>query len=131
LVTNNDSILLCNGDSVKLTSNTKDVLWFKNGIYTQIKDTIYFTTAQSGLYNAVAFAPNGCFAFSKNVVVTAKSTPVKPTITTNSPERFCSAMALILPIPITSKSIWLEKVVLTEPFILTPMDVFYFQIVMH
>ncbi len=96
LVTNNDSILLCNGDSVKLTSNTKDVLWFKNGIYTQKKDTINFTTSQSGLYNAVAFATNGCFAFSKNVVVTAKSTPVKPVITSNATERFCSDTGALL-----------------------------------
>ena len=89
LITTNGPTILCEGESVVISSNyTSGNLWIPSGIFAQD-----LTVTQSGVYN-VSYTSGGCSVVSQPLQVIVNSNPPTPIISSNSPVNFNNSIEL-------------------------------------
>ncbi len=95
-ITANNPTTFCEGDSVTLTASADYVAYqWSNGAITPS-----ITVSNSGLYNCIVTADNGCMSEAiEPVQVVALSANSAPVITHNTPTTFCEGDSVVLSAP--------------------------------
>lgn len=91
VITPNGSTVLCNGQSVLLSSSVASSYLWSNNATTQS-----ITVTQPGNYYVNITDGNGCTATSNSISVTSGSISGSPTISASGPTSFCSGGSVIL-----------------------------------
>ncbi|MDI1299393.1 T9SS type A sorting domain-containing protein, partial [Methylotenera sp.] len=99
-ITVQQSPLLCDGDSVILTSSAGQTYLWNNGVKTPL-----LIVKQSGLYHVTITDGNGCSATTKNINVGINK-PIVPVITAMSSNTFCKGDSVILKSSIAKQYTW-------------------------
>jgi len=99
-ITLQQSPVLCDGDSVILTSNDGQSYLWNTGATTQ-----QLIVKKSGAYNVKVTDANGCFATAKNIKVRINK-PVVPIVTPLSSTTFCQGDSVILKSSIANQYTW-------------------------
>ena len=100
-ITANGPTILCDGESVILSSNyTSGNLWTPLGIVAQD-----VTVTQSGTYN-VSYTSGGCSVVSQPIQVIVNNNPQIPILSSNSPVNFSSSILLSSNLTIGAQYTW-------------------------
>ena len=100
-ITANGPTILCDGESVILSSNySSGNLWTPLGIVAQD-----VTVTQSGIYN-VSYTSGGCSVVSQPIQVIVNNNPQIPILSSNSPVNFGSSILLLSNLTIGAQYAW-------------------------
>ena len=102
LITTNGSPIVCNGDTLGLTSSpAQSYQWIPSGETTQ-----HITVNVSGTYRVSVTYNNGCSRISDPITVTFGVAPAKPTIYASGPLTFCNGDSVTLTSSVADSYAW-------------------------